>query len=90
MMKRLAVVAAMLALSGCIKEEFQRIDGMTPGAGNAIAANTAMQMVDPWPVGVDDTELSVPADRTPYKVGAAASGPQAAGGAATAGTSKNN
>ena len=34
------------------------------GAGDAIAANTVMQMVDPWQYGVQDTELSVPADRS--------------------------
>ena len=37
---------------------------MTPGAGDAIAANTVMQMVDPWQYGVQDTDLSVPADRS--------------------------
>ena len=29
----------------------------TPGAGDAIAANTVMQMVDPWQYGVQDTDL---------------------------------
>ena len=37
---------------------------MTPGAGDAIAANTVMQMVDPWPYGAQDTDLKVPADRS--------------------------
>ena len=37
---------------------------MTPGAGDAIAANTVMQMVDPWQYGAQDTDLSVPADRS--------------------------
>ena len=42
---------------------YQRVEGVTPGAGDAIAANTVMQMVDPWQYGVQDTDLSVPADR---------------------------
>ena len=50
------------AFAGC-SETYQRIDGLTPGAGDAIAANTVMQMVDPWQYGVQDTDLSVPADR---------------------------
>ena len=50
------------ALAGC-SETYQRVDGVTPGAGDAIAANTVMQMVDPWQYGVQDTDLSVPADR---------------------------
>ncbi len=53
----------LLALSGCMTEDVMRYDGVTLQAGDAIAANTAMQMVDPWPVGVEDTHLLVPADR---------------------------
>jgi hypothetical protein len=44
-----------------------RFEGVYPGAGNAAAANTVMQMVDPWPKGVEDTDLSVPADLDQYK-----------------------
>jgi hypothetical protein len=36
-----------IGLVGC-QETYQRLDGLTPAAGDAIAANTAMQMVDPW------------------------------------------
>jgi hypothetical protein len=56
----LAVLCAGLA--GC-SETYQRLDGVTPMAGDAIAANTVMQMVDPWQYGVQDTDLEVPADR---------------------------
>lgn len=59
---RLAAVFACLGLAGC-SETTQRLDGVTPGAGDAIAANTAMQMVDPWQYGVQNTDLEVPADR---------------------------
>ena len=54
------------AVAGC-SETYQRVDGVTPGAGDAIAANTVMQMVDPWPYGAQDTDLKVPADRSGQK-----------------------
>jgi hypothetical protein len=58
----LALAALCTGLVGC-SETYQRLDGVTPGAGDAIAANTVMQMVDPWQYGVQDTDLEVPADR---------------------------
>ncbi|MDW6022734.1 hypothetical protein SAZ10_13305 [Mesorhizobium sp. BAC0120] len=64
-------------LAGC-NETFQRLDGLTPGAGNALAANTAIQMVDPWQYGVQNTNLVVPADRG-ERPGRAAPGPSAGG-----------
>jgi hypothetical protein len=67
MLKKPAILAFAVLCAGCAKDDYQRIDGMTYGAGNAIAANTVMQMVDPWPVGVDDTNLSVPADRSAFE-----------------------
>jgi hypothetical protein len=63
-----AKLAALIALagigSGCMSEEYRRADGLTDGAGNAVASNTVMQMVDPWKDGVQDTRLRVPAVRT--------------------------
>lgn len=50
--------------AGCMSDAALRLDGVTSGAGDAIAANSAMQMVDPWPAGVQDTDLRVPADRS--------------------------
>ena len=50
-------------LAGCVSGN-GRYDGVTTGAGNAIAANTAMQMVDPWQRGVEDTDLVTPAERS--------------------------
>ncbi len=73
-MRRLSLLAIMLAAGGCTSDQTMRIDGVTPGAGEAIAANTAMQMVDPWPVGVDDTVLLVPAQRAAKVAEAQASG----------------
>jgi hypothetical protein len=69
----LALAAFCTGLAGC-SETTQRLDGLTPGAGDAIAANTAMQMVDPWQYGVQDTDLSVPADRTGIQAAADNSG----------------
>lgn len=61
--KLLVPVVAAAMLSGCMGDGNRRILGLTEGAGNAIAANTVMQMVDPWPAGVDDTDLRTPAER---------------------------
>jgi len=90
MLTRLFATALLLSAAGCAKDEFQRVEGMTSGAGNAIAANTVMQMVDPWPVGVDKTNLKVPADRTAYENGAVAAAADTGSGAATSDTSKND
>ncbi|MCO5083779.1 MAG: hypothetical protein M9955_19245 [Rhizobiaceae bacterium] len=73
-MKRLSLLAIALAASGCTSDQTMRMDGVTPGAGEAIAANMVMQMVDPWPTGVDDTELLVPAQRAAQAAEAQASG----------------
>lgn len=60
----LALMTVVAAAAGCsTSEDRTRQDGLTLGAGNAIAANTVMQMVDPWPAGVQDTDLEVPAQR---------------------------
>ena len=56
--------AMLAALPACTSSDYMRVDGVTRGAGDAIAANTVMQMVDPWQPGVEDTDLDVPADRT--------------------------
>lgn len=78
-MRPLTVIAlvALGAVAGCSTSETQRLDGITYGVGNALAANTAMQMVDPWQYGVQDTDLDVPADRagaTAVSANAASSG----------------
>ncbi|MFW8696367.1 hypothetical protein, partial [Mesorhizobium japonicum] len=48
---------------GCTSDDYQRTEGPTLAAGNAQAANTVMQMVDPWKYGVQNTRLLVPAKR---------------------------
>jgi hypothetical protein len=46
-----------------MSDEYRRADGLTDNAGEAMAANSVMQMVDPWQEGVQDTRLRVPAAR---------------------------
>jgi hypothetical protein len=72
-----------LSLAGCTSDELARNEGVTGRAGDAIAADTVLQMVDPWPRGVENTYLRVPADHTQYqaKPGAAAATPPAGGAA---------
>ena len=57
--------------SGCTSDDYVRSEGPTIGAGNAQAANTVMQMVDPWKYGVQNTKLLVPAQRSSAAAGAA-------------------
>jgi len=76
-------LAAFCAGAGGCSETYQRMDGVTPGAGDAMAANTVMQMVDPWQYGVQDTDLKVPADRGDAEQ--AAEGDDAAAGSTTSG-----
>jgi hypothetical protein len=67
-MKTSIFALAFAGLSaGCTTDEPLRYNGVTRGAGDAIAANTVMQMVDPWPAGVEQTDLSIPADHDQYR-----------------------
>jgi len=60
-----AVIVAAI-LSGCAATGPQP-EAVSYSAGDAIAANTAMQVIDPWMIGTDDPRLRVPADRTRYE-----------------------
>jgi hypothetical protein len=64
-MRTALVGAAALAglLTGCAQDDFMRTEGLTLAAGDAVAANSALQIIDPWPAGVEDTTLNPPADR---------------------------
>ena len=60
----LAVLVGLAGLaSGCMAVATRRADGLTNGAGNTMASNSVMQLVDPWQDGVQDTHLLVPASR---------------------------
>jgi hypothetical protein len=45
----LATAAVGTALGGCSEMYFDHREGVTSGAGDAVAANEAMQTIDPWP-----------------------------------------
>ena len=64
-MKKLVLFLLPLSalLNGCAKDDVMRTEGLTLGAGDALAANTALQIADPWPDGVEDTDIVVPNDR---------------------------
>jgi hypothetical protein len=58
------ILIGVIALNaGCMSEDYRAADGLTDGAGDTIASNTVMQMVDPWKNGVQNTKLLVPAAR---------------------------
>lgn len=82
----IASSAALLALlcGGCTSDDYARTEGTTTGAGDAIAANTAMQMVDPWQYGVQNTKLLVPAARPSSSKGSADGSASAAASSQTA------
>lgn len=61
------VAIAALALTGCMSSDLDR-DGVTTFAGDAIAWNSSLQMVDPWEYGVQHTDLRVPAERAAVPV----------------------
>ena len=63
----LAGVAAAAATGCTTSTPDVRPEAVTLGAGNAQAANTVLQMVDPWPAGLNDTKLKTPADLDQYK-----------------------
>ena len=60
------MMAAMLLAAGCTASQQVRGDGAYLESGNAMHANTVLQMVDPWPAGVEETDLRVPADHKQY------------------------
>jgi len=45
----LAAVVLTGALCGCSEMYFDHREGVSLGAGDAVAANEAMQTIDPWP-----------------------------------------
>lgn len=72
-MNRLLLAAGLaFALAGCQSTEDRRVEGLTLDAGDAIATNTALQVIDPWPAGVQNTDLVVPAERATVSTGATA------------------
>jgi hypothetical protein len=61
---KLAILVGLAGFgSGCTSDGYRRADGLTDGAGDKLAGNSVMQMVDPWQDGVQNTKLLVPAAR---------------------------
>lgn len=78
---KVAATALTFLLAGCAQDDYLRTEGLTMTVGDAIAKNSALQAVDPWPEGVEDTALEVPADRGgPNSEDAKASAPSTVAG----------
>ncbi len=49
-LRLIVLAAAALVLTGCEHDRYvDRRDSITFGAGDSIAANKALQIIDPWP-----------------------------------------
>ena len=48
-------------VSACQYEQLNRSEFMSDAAGNAIAHNSALQIIDPWPRVAGNNDLWVPA-----------------------------
>lgn len=57
---KIAALTALALVTGCASEHYRRGDGVTDFAGDAVAQNTALQVVDPWAEGVEDTDIKSP------------------------------
>lgn len=54
----------LAALAGCeTTQDPYRFNGVTHGAGDAVAINSALQIIDPMPKSASRTRLIVPAER---------------------------
>jgi len=54
----------LAGLGGCFDEEhYARRDFITNGAGDAVAANQAIQTIDPWPKEAKNTNIQVDGKR---------------------------
>jgi hypothetical protein len=59
----IGMVVILGTVVGCAQDDFLRTEGITLTAGDSVARNTALQVIDPWPARVEDTDIAVPADR---------------------------
>jgi len=89
---RIALCTVLLVTgfaAACTSDDYVRTEGVTPGVGNAQASNTAMQMVDPWKYGVQNTRLLVPAQRPGSETVAVGAKAGAASAPTTSSTTSN-
>ena len=56
----LTACISMLVLSACQYEDVNRSEFMSGSSGNAMAHNSALQVVDPWPSNASNNNLEVP------------------------------
>jgi len=56
-------LAAATALSGCTDMYLDRRDTVSFAAGDAVAANKAVHMVDPWPPRAGDRNIAFDGER---------------------------
>lgn len=87
----LAIAAVTLALAGC-QDSLARRDTISSQAGDAIAANRAIHVVDPWPAAAANTDIPANGPRAVraierYERGSGAEAPS--GGAAQPGAMAN-
>jgi len=59
----LAAIVATVMLGGCSEMYFDHREGVTLGGGDAVAANAAMQTIDPWPARSANTNLAANGQR---------------------------
>lgn len=70
---KVTVIGLVAMTASCASEHYRRGDGITDFAGDTIAQNTALQVVDPWAEGVEDTDI-----RSPYDPSGSSEGEDAA------------
>jgi type IV pilus biogenesis protein CpaD/CtpE len=57
-LKSLTTVVVALGLSGCTADYMSRDESISPDLGNAMAINTALQVVNPQPLAAYDTQVA--------------------------------
>lgn len=82
---RFALVAMSLGLVGC-NQYWERSDAAATSAGDAVASNMALQMVDPWPAYARNNNIPADGERMQRAVERYRSG-GSAGSSATPGPS---
>jgi hypothetical protein len=61
LVKILSGLIILLGLPACQYEELNRSEFMSDSTGNAMAHNSALQIIDPWPRVAGNNDLRVPA-----------------------------
>ena len=59
----LCAIAASISLAGCSDLYYERREAVSSGGGDAVASNIAVQMVDPWPPYVNNTNIAMNGSR---------------------------